>query len=104
MIGRPGKCPWKCGSFADTFFSATMRLPGSSAFTRSGGVPFFATIPRNCGSVRSIIGIAKGTTAEWLEVMEAAHRLGMKTTATMMAKSNRPLFEFWHPTKFWLKR
>jgi cyclic dehypoxanthinyl futalosine synthase len=34
--------------------------------------------------VRQIIGIAKGTTAEWLEVMEAAHRLGMKTTATMM--------------------
>jgi cyclic dehypoxanthinyl futalosine synthase len=34
--------------------------------------------------VRNIIGIAKGTTAEWLEVMEAAHRLGMKTTATMM--------------------
>jgi cyclic dehypoxanthinyl futalosine synthase len=34
--------------------------------------------------VRRIIGIAKGTTAEWLEVMEAAHGLGMKTTATMM--------------------
>jgi cyclic dehypoxanthinyl futalosine synthase len=34
--------------------------------------------------VRSIIGIAKGTTAEWLEVMETAHGLGMKTTATMM--------------------
>jgi cyclic dehypoxanthinyl futalosine synthase len=34
--------------------------------------------------VRGIIGIAKGTTAEWLEVMEVAHRLGMKTTATMM--------------------
>jgi cyclic dehypoxanthinyl futalosine synthase len=34
--------------------------------------------------VRSAIGIAKGTTAEWLAVMEAAHRLGMKTTATMM--------------------
>jgi cyclic dehypoxanthinyl futalosine synthase len=34
--------------------------------------------------VRSIIGIAKGSTAEWLEVMETAHRLGMKTTATMM--------------------
>lgn len=34
--------------------------------------------------VRRILGIAKGTTAEWLEVMEAAHRLGMKTTATMM--------------------
>ena len=34
--------------------------------------------------VREIIGIAKGTTAEWLEVMEVAHRLGMRTTATMM--------------------
>src|SRR5712692_212445 len=34
--------------------------------------------------VREIIGIAKGTTAEWLEVMEVAHGLGMKTTATMM--------------------
>jgi cyclic dehypoxanthinyl futalosine synthase len=34
--------------------------------------------------VRGIIGIAKGTTAEWLEVMETAQRLGMKTTATMM--------------------
>jgi len=34
--------------------------------------------------VRRILGIAKGSTAEWLEVMETAHRLGMKTTATMM--------------------
>jgi len=34
--------------------------------------------------VREIIGIAKGTTRDWLEVMEGAHRLGMKTTATMM--------------------
>ena len=34
--------------------------------------------------VRGIIGIAKGTTAEWLDVMERAHGLGMKTTATMM--------------------
>jgi cyclic dehypoxanthinyl futalosine synthase len=34
--------------------------------------------------VRRIIGIAKGTTADWLEVMETAHRLGMRTTATMM--------------------
>jgi len=34
--------------------------------------------------VRGIIGIAKGSTAEWLEVMETAHRLGMRTTATMM--------------------
>jgi cyclic dehypoxanthinyl futalosine synthase len=34
--------------------------------------------------VRRVIGIAKGSTAEWLAVMETAHRLGMKTTATMM--------------------
>src|SRR5262245_8798621 len=34
--------------------------------------------------VRGIIGIHKGTTADWLEVMETAHGLGMKTTATMM--------------------
>jgi cyclic dehypoxanthinyl futalosine synthase len=34
--------------------------------------------------VRSVIGIAKGTTAEWLEVMEVAHGLGLRTTATMM--------------------
>jgi cyclic dehypoxanthinyl futalosine synthase len=34
--------------------------------------------------VRGVIGIAKGTTAEWLEVMEVAHRLGLRTTATMM--------------------
>jgi cyclic dehypoxanthinyl futalosine synthase len=34
--------------------------------------------------VRGIIGIAKGSTADWLEVMETAHRLGLKTTATMM--------------------
>ena len=34
--------------------------------------------------VRRVIGIAKGSTAEWLEVMETAHGLGMKTTATMM--------------------
>ena len=34
--------------------------------------------------VRSIIGIAKGSTADWLNVMETAHGLGMKTTATMM--------------------
>jgi cyclic dehypoxanthinyl futalosine synthase len=34
--------------------------------------------------VRKVIGIAKGTTADWLEVMEKAHGLGMKTTATMM--------------------
>jgi cyclic dehypoxanthinyl futalosine synthase len=34
--------------------------------------------------VRQIIGIHKGTTADWLGVMEGAHRLGMRTTATMM--------------------
>jgi len=34
--------------------------------------------------VRNVIGIAKGSTADWLEVMEVAHGLGMKTTATMM--------------------
>ena len=34
--------------------------------------------------VRQVIGIAKGSTAEWLEVMRVAHGLGMKTTATMM--------------------
>ena len=34
--------------------------------------------------VRNIIGIAKGSTLEWLEVMRVAHRLGMRTTATMM--------------------
>jgi cyclic dehypoxanthinyl futalosine synthase len=34
--------------------------------------------------VRNIIGIHKGSTADWLEVMETAHAQGMKTTATMM--------------------
>ena len=34
--------------------------------------------------VRNIIGIAKGSTADWLSVMEIAHGLGMRTTATMM--------------------
>jgi cyclic dehypoxanthinyl futalosine synthase len=34
--------------------------------------------------VRGIIGIAKGSTGDWLQVMETAHGLGMKTTATMM--------------------
>jgi cyclic dehypoxanthinyl futalosine synthase len=34
--------------------------------------------------VRHAIGIAKGTTEDWLSVMETAHRLGMRTTATMM--------------------
>src|SRR5438477_7051061 len=35
MIGRCGKCPGKYGSFTETFFSATMRLPGSSSLTLS---------------------------------------------------------------------
>jgi cyclic dehypoxanthinyl futalosine synthase len=34
--------------------------------------------------VRDIIGIHKGSTADWLEVMEVAHGLGLRTTATMM--------------------
>jgi cyclic dehypoxanthinyl futalosine synthase len=34
--------------------------------------------------VRNIIGIHKGSTEDWLEVMEVAHGLGMRTTATMM--------------------
>ncbi len=35
-------------------------------------------------SVREKIAPRKATTAEWLSVMETAHRLGLKTTATMM--------------------
>ncbi len=34
--------------------------------------------------VRNIIGIAKGSTEDWLEVMEVAQHQGLKTTATMM--------------------
>ena len=34
--------------------------------------------------VRNAIGAAKGSTADWLEVMEVAHGVGLKTTATMM--------------------
>lgn len=34
--------------------------------------------------VRQIISPRKATTQEWLAVMEHAHRLGMRTTATMM--------------------
>jgi cyclic dehypoxanthinyl futalosine synthase len=34
--------------------------------------------------VRSKIAKAKCTSAEWIEVMRVAHRLGMRTTATMM--------------------
>jgi cyclic dehypoxanthinyl futalosine synthase len=34
--------------------------------------------------VRAKIASAKCTSAEWLEVMRVAHRVGMKTTATMM--------------------
>ncbi len=35
-------------------------------------------------SVREKIAPRKATTAEWLSVMETAHKLGLKTTATMM--------------------
>jgi len=34
--------------------------------------------------VRQIVSPNKCTTAEWLDVMRAAHKLGMRTTATMM--------------------
>ena len=34
--------------------------------------------------VRRAIGYAKGSSQDWLDVMEVAHGLGMKTTATMM--------------------
>ena len=34
--------------------------------------------------VRGSVSPGKCTTSEWLEVMEIAHRLGMRTTATMM--------------------
>ena len=34
--------------------------------------------------VRKILSPNKATTKEWLEVMETAHKLGLKTTATMM--------------------
>lgn len=34
--------------------------------------------------VRRIVSPGKATSREWLEVMEAAHRLGLKTSATMM--------------------
>jgi cyclic dehypoxanthinyl futalosine synthase len=34
--------------------------------------------------VRNIIGIAKGSTEDWIEVMEVAQLQGLKTTATMM--------------------
>ena len=34
--------------------------------------------------VREAIGAWKGSTADWLEVMETAHGLGLRTTATMM--------------------
>jgi cyclic dehypoxanthinyl futalosine synthase len=33
---------------------------------------------------RAVRSLSKGTTRDWLDVMEAAHRLGMRTTATMM--------------------
>jgi cyclic dehypoxanthinyl futalosine synthase len=34
--------------------------------------------------VRNVIGPLKGSTADWLSVMEEAHRQGLRTTATMM--------------------
>jgi len=34
--------------------------------------------------VRKLLSPKKGTSQEWLEVMEQAHKLGLKTTATMM--------------------
>jgi len=34
--------------------------------------------------VRNLIGPLKGSTADWLSVMEEAHRQGLRTTATMM--------------------
>jgi cyclic dehypoxanthinyl futalosine synthase len=34
--------------------------------------------------VRKQVSPRKGSSAEWLEVMETAHRLGLRTTATMM--------------------
>src|SRR5205814_9277399 len=34
--------------------------------------------------VRDVISPKKTTSAEWLDVMRHAHRLGMSTTATMM--------------------
>jgi cyclic dehypoxanthinyl futalosine synthase len=34
--------------------------------------------------VRGLIGPLKGSTADWLSVMEEAHRQGLRTTATMM--------------------
>ncbi len=37
-----------------------------------------------CDRVRRIISPHKANTEEWLQVMASAHRLGLKTTATMM--------------------
>ena len=37
-----------------------------------------------CDDVRGRISPQKCTTSQWLQVMEAAHRLGLPTTATMM--------------------
>lgn len=34
--------------------------------------------------VRAIVSPAKGSASQWLEVMREAHRLGLRTTATMM--------------------
>jgi cyclic dehypoxanthinyl futalosine synthase len=43
--------------------------------------------------VRSKIAKAKCTSAEWLEVMRVAHRLGMRTTATMMFGTSDTLLD-----------
>src|SRR4029450_4015226 len=53
-------------------------VPGGRHAAPGGGPGVFAD------RVRRIIGIAKGSTEDWLRVMETAHGLGMKTTATMM--------------------
>jgi len=43
--------------------------------------------------VRAKIAKAKCTSAEWLEVMRVAHRLGMRTTATMMFGTSDTLID-----------
>jgi cyclic dehypoxanthinyl futalosine synthase len=43
--------------------------------------------------VRSKIAKAKCTSAEWLEVMRVAHRIGMRTTATMMFGTSDALLD-----------
>lgn len=44
-----------------------------------------------CDEIRSGLSPKKCTTTEWLSVMETAHRLGLKTTATMMFGSGENL-------------